>query len=78
MPSGNCLIRIARAANPGPFAGDISDAPFAIIPPAITVTSPNGGEQWLPFSSQAITWASSGYPLQVTDRVINRRRRKLD
>ncbi len=64
MPSGNCLIRIARA-DPGPFAGDMSDAPFTIIPPAITVTSPNGGEQWLPFSSQAITWASSGYLLQV-------------
>ena len=64
MPSGNCLIRIARA-DPGPFAGDMSDAPFTIIPSAITVTSPNGGEQWLPFSSQAITWASSGYLLQV-------------
>ena len=64
MPSENCLIRITRA-DPGPFAGDMSDAPFAIIPPVITVTSPNGGEQWLPFSSHAITWTSSGYLLKV-------------
>ena len=28
--------------------------------PSITVTSPNGGESWVPGSSHAITWTSSG------------------
>ena len=46
-------------------------------PIAITVTSPNGGEQWLAFSSQAITWASSGYLLQVRIAVIDGPRGKL-
>lgn len=57
-PSGVCLVRV------GAFGGeiwDISDAVFAIVPsPSITVTSPNGGENWLVNSSHNITWTSSG------------------
>jgi hypothetical protein len=42
-------------------ASDISDADFEILPePTITVTSPNGGEQWIMGTSQNITWTSSG------------------
>ena len=29
-------------------------------PPAITITSPNGGETWLKDSTHDITWTSSG------------------
>jgi hypothetical protein len=40
---------------------DLSDDYFAITSqPTIIVTSPNGGESWLPGSSQEITWTSSG------------------
>lgn len=42
---------------------DFSDAPLSIIAPitpSITVTSPNGGEQWTFGTPQTITWTSTG------------------
>ena len=40
---------------------DTSDAVFSIVPvPAITVTSPNGGESWEVGSAHNITWTSVG------------------
>ena len=47
------LIRVAWADS---SASDSSNVPFAIESPAITVTSPNGGEQWFPGTSHNITW----------------------
>jgi hypothetical protein len=41
---------------------DLSDNYFTIeaaTPPSITVTSPNGGEDWEPGTSHSITWTSS-------------------
>jgi hypothetical protein len=59
-PSDNCLVRISEA---GGQTSDTSDGPFSIVQPSagdITVTSPNGGEEWEVGSAQAITWTSSG------------------
>ena len=38
---------------------DISDIPFEIVDAAISVTSPNGGEELAPDESYVITWTSS-------------------
>jgi subtilisin family serine protease len=57
-PSDNCLIRI-NDTDGEPW--DVSDAVFSIVVPAsITITSPNGDEDWAVGSSQDITWTGSG------------------
>jgi YD repeat-containing protein len=56
--SDNCLVRISET---GGSISDVSDAPFSIRPASkITITSPNGGEEWQAGSAQNITWMSSG------------------
>ena len=49
--------------------GDTSDANFTVSNPTITITSPNGGEQWLIGTSHSITWtrnnASGGVTVQI-------------
>jgi hypothetical protein len=54
----DCKFRISEYNNPAVF--DISDIAFKIVPPFITLTSPNGGEQWKGCSTKAITWTSGG------------------
>ena len=54
-PSTECLVRISDASLPSRF--DVSDSNFTIVP-LITVTAPNGGENWLATSQHNITWAS--------------------
>jgi FtsP/CotA-like multicopper oxidase with cupredoxin domain len=39
---------------------DQSDNPFTIVAPALTLTSPNGGESWLPGTTHTITWDGAG------------------
>jgi len=57
-PSDSCLLRIADTN--GSLA-DTSDAIFKISPiPFITVTSPNGGEDFQVDSVHNVTWNSSG------------------
>jgi RHS repeat-associated protein len=56
--SDNCLVRITDTDN---YPTDTSDAVFSIVlPPGITVTSPNGGETWETNSLHDITWTSQG------------------
>jgi|GEM_PF-1303859 len=56
--SGNCLVRVSETDDD---PSDVSDAVFSIvIPSSITVTSPNGGENWEVGSSYNITWTSTG------------------
>lgn len=58
MPSAKCLVRVGELDGD---PQDISDEVFYIAPnPAITVTSPNGGESWQVGSSHSITWTSTG------------------
>ena len=54
-PSTQCLVRISDASNPS--INDVSDNVFTILP-LITVTSPNGGENWIGNSQRNITWTS--------------------
>jgi hypothetical protein len=43
-----------------PTRTDVSNAVFTIASPSITVTSPNGGENWVEGTSQVISWTSVG------------------
>jgi hypothetical protein len=54
-PSEQCLIRISDAGLASRF--DVSDSVFTIVP-LVTVTAPNGGENWLANSQHNITWTS--------------------
>jgi beta propeller repeat protein len=60
VDSADCLIRVTNTADI--TATDTSDATFEIyqIPDSITVTDPNGGEQFLAGSEMDITWTSVG------------------
>jgi hypothetical protein len=55
--SNQCLIQVSETDG---SPSDTSDTVFTILPPSITVTSPNGGETWEVNSSQTITWTSTG------------------
>jgi hypothetical protein len=56
--SDNCLMRISETDGD---PSDVSDDVFSIvIPSSITVTSPNGGENWEVGSSYNITWTFTG------------------
>jgi hypothetical protein len=58
LPSESCLIRVSEADGD---PSDVSDDVFAIVvPPSITVTSPNGGENREALSSYDITWTNAG------------------
>ncbi len=54
-PSTECLVRINDASLASVF--DVSDNSFTISP-AVTVTAPNGGEDWMLGDQQNITWTS--------------------
>jgi len=59
--SSQVLVRLADAADNDPI--EVSDAVFAIVaplPPALTVSSPNGGDSWTVGSTRNITWSSQG------------------
>ncbi|MBI2853863.1 MAG: matrixin family metalloprotease [Chloroflexi bacterium] len=49
----HALVRISN-----PSVSDVSNAEFTIAP-AITMTSPNGGESWAVGSTQSITWSAA-------------------
>jgi hypothetical protein len=54
--SANCLVKASNTADLTLF--DVSDATFAIAP-AVTVTSPNGGEALIGCTTHAITWTKT-------------------
>ncbi|MBN1695038.1 S8 family serine peptidase [candidate division WOR-3 bacterium] len=56
-PSDSCLVRIFDTTG---FPSDTSDSVFTILPiPYITVTNPNGGENWYIDSTYDITWTTN-------------------
>ncbi|MBI5218940.1 MAG: T9SS type A sorting domain-containing protein [Bacteroidia bacterium] len=57
-PSANCLVKVSDYTNPTTY--DVSNVNFTIAVPYITVTSPNGGENWKGCSSKSITWSYAG------------------
>ncbi len=53
--SASCLIKISDTDNPSTF--DVSDAVFSIIEkPWVTLTAPNGSEEWEEKTKHNITW----------------------
>jgi hypothetical protein len=61
------LIQISDSEDGEPE--DFSDNPFSIIPepnPTITVTSPNGGEEWMQGEIRNITWTSQDFAGNVS------------
>ena len=57
-PSPNCKVRITDVSNNANT--DVSDALFAmVLPPSVTVVSPNGGEVWNVGTNQNIVWTSN-------------------
>jgi len=57
-PSVQCLVRVSEYGIPTVY--DISNAVFSIVYPYVTVTSPNGSENWAGCASQNITWTGYG------------------
>ena len=55
--ASTCLMRVNGTTTS--FA-DTSAAAFAITGGELTLTSPNGGENWWEWSTQTITWTTSG------------------
>jgi len=55
--STQARIRVADASDPTVY--DVSNASFKIRG-ALTISSPNGGEEWVVASSHAVTWTYSG------------------
>ncbi|MBO9699961.1 MAG: T9SS type A sorting domain-containing protein [Sporocytophaga sp.] len=62
--SDKCFIRIYDTGDPATF--DINNAAFSISNPNITLTSPNGGENWAACSEQKIEWTSEQTSNKVT------------
>ncbi len=56
-PSANCKVRISDASNS--TINDVSNNVFTIYQPSITVTSPNGLENWQVGTTHGITWTST-------------------
>ncbi len=59
------MVKVAEAGVPDARdtvskVEDASDGDFSIIEPALTVTSPNGGEVWVYGDTRDITWTSTG------------------
>jgi hypothetical protein len=53
--TSQALIRVSPAGNPGD--GDVSDVPFTLAVPAVTVTAPNTNVNWEIGTSRNITWS---------------------
>jgi hypothetical protein len=59
-PGTDYSIRITSRTNSA-FT-DTSDSNFTIAAPTVTLVSPNGGENWVPGTTQTIRWAYAGSP----------------
>jgi hypothetical protein len=44
------------------YCTDTSDSNFTVVAPSVTLTSPNGGENWAPGTTQTIQWTFTGGP----------------
>ncbi|HYN44592.1 MAG TPA: Ser-Thr-rich GPI-anchored membrane family protein, partial [Candidatus Limnocylindrales bacterium] len=59
-PGADYKVKITSTANVS--NNDTSDKYFSIIPPKITVTFPNGGDNWRIGTAYLITWNYTGNP----------------
>ena len=63
-PSSNALVKVTAYDAAGNSGFDVSNAAFTIsppdtTPPNVTVTAPNGGENWTINTTHAITWSAT-------------------
>ncbi|MCB1060012.1 MAG: T9SS type A sorting domain-containing protein [Calditrichaeota bacterium] len=65
--NGSTRVRVFLTTQPS--VGDTSDANFSLVNPTITVTSPNGGEQWPIGTQQVIRFARLFAPGNATIQV---------
>ena len=65
--SSTTLARIRVTSVSYPTISDVSDANFTIRTPALSVSSPNGGESWLVGSTHTVRWSRANLtgPLNV-------------
>ena len=56
-PSSLCKVRISDASDPA--VNDVSNNIFTIYLPALSLTAPNGGENWFSGQTYTITWTSN-------------------
>jgi len=56
------IIRIKITSTINASVNDTSDSNFNVVPPKITVTSPNGGQIWIKGKAYPITWNYTGNP----------------
>ncbi|HNT52593.1 MAG TPA: Ser-Thr-rich GPI-anchored membrane family protein, partial [Candidatus Syntrophosphaera sp.] len=74
LPGDHYKVRISVGANAGFYITDVSDGYFTItgdVPPpppvpVLTLTAPNGGEQWTSGSTYDITWTYENVTGNVT------------
>jgi hypothetical protein len=59
-PGADYAIRITSKTNPA-FT-DTSNDTFTVLGPSVTLTSPNGQENWVPGMTQTIRWTYAGSP----------------
>jgi hypothetical protein len=65
-PSASCAVKatVTDSYSPPQKASDISNASFSIVaapaPLSVSLTSPNGGENWTVGTRHNITWSASG------------------
>ena len=57
--AGTTTARMRVIATDYGAASDVSDGPFTILTPTLTVTNPNGGEVWLAGSTSTLRWTRS-------------------
>ncbi|MBU1919492.1 hypothetical protein KKG66_01500, partial [bacterium] len=67
-PSGSpdSDVRVRAFLNSDPAVGDTSNVDFALVVPALTVTAPDGGEEWIVGDPVNITWERFFAEGQVT------------
>ena len=58
------LVRVSKTGDVG--ALDESDAAFSLVKSNLTLTAPNGGENWFASTTHQITWNSTG-PIEAVD-----------
>ena len=59
-PGSDYSIKITSRSNGS--CTDTSDTNFTVVAPSLALTSPNGGENWAPGTTQTISWAYTGGP----------------
>ncbi len=55
--TSQALVRVSPAGRPGD--GDVSDVPFSLVAPSVTVSNPLGNESWVIGSTHRIRFASN-------------------